>query len=521
MRAQRAQQRTLVVHDQDAAHDARSSVDCCCCNRETDHHRDAAARRVLDGQARRRPRRRIPSRPRDPRPTPVSLVGVAQALERLEDALSLRERDPAAPVDDAQVDPTGHDGTPRPGPACRRPECRTALSTTFATARSSSAGSTSTSGNDSGTSTTTSPRRVAQARERGRHDLVEPDGARLESSSAPDCSRLMSSRFSTSLLSRSASASMLRMKSSVSARDQSTSGLQPAARQRLDRRERRAQVVAHGREQRVAQVVRVRERLRPCSLRPRGGCIARIASRYESSAATSRCSSARSGGPVITSTWPSRSSKCSPSAGVVIGGSPDAASTTQPSPPGASSATDRRRRVRVDLLDDDLRRVRLARAGRRAPTPRRPRCASAAPRRAGCAACSTATATTQAVTSERARGTPRRCRSRSRTTGTAGSGTSRRRGPRPSRSRPPGGGPPIAATTTTTPRKMRRPALDVNRAGVVRIERRVARDQRAEHEHRDRGDDERGNEPVAGGYAEAIGSRRRRDVDSRRRRRSR
>ena len=159
---------------------------CLGCNRETDDHRDAATGRVLDGQL---AADRVDESPGDRKPEADTGVarGVAQALERLEHASSLRERDPAAPVDDAEVDPIGHRGGFDPN-GLVRPEWRTALSTTFATARSRSAGSTSTSGRVSGTSTTHTTGAVAQARDRGRHDLVEPGGPCARARARPPAS---------------------------------------------------------------------------------------------------------------------------------------------------------------------------------------------------------------------------------------------------------------------------------------------------------------------------------------------
>ena len=208
MRTERTQQRTLVVNDQDATHDAHSSCSAArSCNRETDDHRDATARCVLNRQL---AADCVDEPPRDREPEPDAGVArrVAEALERLEHSLSLRERDPATSVDDPQIDAIGHGrrfdrepdrSVPSDAPRCRRRS---------RPARSSSAGSTSTSGRRLGyVDARRSPPALRLAIAAG--TISSSPAGRLTSSSAPDCKRLMSSRFSTSLLSRSASVSML------------------------------------------------------------------------------------------------------------------------------------------------------------------------------------------------------------------------------------------------------------------------------------------------------------------------
>ena len=151
--------------------------------------------------------------------------------------------------------------------------------------------------------------RVAEARERGRHDLVEPDRFACRDGARPPATgscRAGSRRACGAGRPRRRS---LRMNSCVSACDHVDVGLQPAARLRLDRRERRAQVVAHRREQRVPQVVRAREISGGARPRPRGGASPMTASRYESRVADEPVRvDAEAAGPVITSTWPSRRS---------------------------------------------------------------------------------------------------------------------------------------------------------------------------------------------------------------------
>ena len=195
VRTQRAQQRTLVVHDQDAPHDARSSVGA----RLLSGDRSPSSRRhpgVSSTVSSPPTASTKPSRHREPEPDARVARGVAEALERLEHALALRRAGSRNP---GRRRAGRHD---RPPPRLRRApgdlgrEWRTALSTTFATARSSSAGSTSTSGSVSGTSTTTSCAPVAQARERGRHDLVErrPAGTRARARPTADGSCRAGSR---------------------------------------------------------------------------------------------------------------------------------------------------------------------------------------------------------------------------------------------------------------------------------------------------------------------------------------
>ena len=270
MRAQRPQQRTLVVHDQDAPHDAHSSVRLLqLCDRETDHHRDAPARRVLDGQL---AADRVDETPRDRETETDTGVarGVAEALERLEDALSLRERNPATAVDDAEVDAAGHDGRLDPDRACPGPSAGPRCRRRSRPLVRASAGSTSTQRQGLGDVDDDAARGVAQARERGRHDLVEPGGPARELERA----RLQPAHVEQVLdelvepvgLGVDAAHELV----GVGARPVDV-GLQPSARQRLDRRERRAQVVAHGREQRVRASRSPATGSRPCSPPLAGG----------------------------------------------------------------------------------------------------------------------------------------------------------------------------------------------------------------------------------------------------------
>ena len=98
---------------------------------------------------------------------------VAEALEGLEDAGPLRGRDARPAVDDPEADPLLDGRRPRCGPAGRAGDQASALDTTLATARSSSAGSASTSGTVSGTSTVVRSASSGRPLERRGDDVLQ------------------------------------------------------------------------------------------------------------------------------------------------------------------------------------------------------------------------------------------------------------------------------------------------------------------------------------------------------------
>ena len=122
---------------------------------------------------------------------------------------------------------------------------RIAFSTRFATTRSSSAASARTGLERLGH---VDHARRRRARRGSRSPPARPprgSPAAASGCSAPACSRLMSSRFDTSAVSRSVSSSIVSRNAASSCRRPLDVGLAQARRRRLDRRERRAQVVRH------------------------------------------------------------------------------------------------------------------------------------------------------------------------------------------------------------------------------------------------------------------------------------
>ncbi len=123
---------------------------------QADHDRRATTGRVVDRDG---AVHRVDESLRHRETEPDAVVGrppaVAEALERLEHRLALIAGDAGAPVDDAEVDAVAGDDAASTRTRVPSGAQLTALRTTFATARSSSAGSAITSGRSSGTSTST------------------------------------------------------------------------------------------------------------------------------------------------------------------------------------------------------------------------------------------------------------------------------------------------------------------------------------------------------------------------------
>ena len=241
-----------------------------CHRREAHHHRRPTAGRVLDGEL---------------------------AVHRLHE--TARHREPETHAGAVRAGPrdagtartparAGRAGCPCPGrrrgarrgrARCRR-RCgrvdrggsRGARSSTrFATARSSKPASPFTRGSVSGTSTTTSATRAASSPERivysAAGTISSKPTSRNTSSTAPVCSRLMSSRLPTRSLSRSDSSSMVSRNSRSVYSSPLDVLLQQARGRRLDRRERRAQIVGHRGEQGGPELVGLCEAFRGGGLR--------------------------------------------------------------------------------------------------------------------------------------------------------------------------------------------------------------------------------------------------------------
>ena len=218
--------------------------------------------------------------------------------------------------------------------AARRRERGRRSRSTFASARSSRPGSASTRRQRLGRRRAR-PRRRAAPRlcERRGHDLVEADRARRDSS-APVCRRLMSSRLPTRALRRSVSSSIVSRNSCARLGRPVDVVLEQARDRRLDRRERRAEVVRDGREERGAQLVRRRE---GAGRRGLGLELAELDATRRARARTRRGRAGRSlaAAPAGEHEHVRRRRarpSTSPSSGVAGTRSPRAASTRQPSP---------------------------------------------------------------------------------------------------------------------------------------------------------------------------------------------
>ena len=217
--------------------------------------------------------------------------------------------------------------------------------------------------------------------------LLEPDRRAMPSSSAPAWSRLMSSRLPTSALSRSVSSSIVSRNSlRASAASTSTSSLEQAGDRRLDRRERRAQVVRHRREQRGAQLVGLGEPRR----RPRPRPAARRCSTRRRELRGERLEDAlgrrpRSGRPTSASTSLVVERRPSSASSGVVGRAVAGRRLDRPAVAVArrSTATPSSAERRRELADELRQRVRVADGAAEARPASRPRRAPARPRRRG------------------------------------------------------------------------------------------------------------------------------------------
>ena len=259
-------------------------------------------------------------------PTAGRVVDRDLAAHRLDEPAGDRqpEADPAAVRTGRRA--AGTAGTPRradrrgmPGPrsttrrSTRRPTApastrtgssggdhASALSTTLATPARAAPGRLDTRERLGDVDVDASPR-SAEARERGGHDLLEADVAHARAGARRLWSRLMSSRLPTSVFSRSVSSSIVCEQLARRLGRPVDVALQQARDRRLDRRQRRAQVVRHRCEQRRAQLVGLRRA--PRRRRPRraaDGARARDAS-CSAKACEQRWSSAEARGPRTTS----------------------------------------------------------------------------------------------------------------------------------------------------------------------------------------------------------------------------
>ena len=227
---------------------------------QADHHRDAAAGRVVDRDARRPSPRRTRARRRD------------RARRRVPFELSPRRwngwntvsrsvgRDARAAVDDAQVDALLRRRTPRRARAASAGDHASALSTMLAIARSSSAGVGLHARQRLGDVDVDARRASRQPGERA--------PARTSSSADVAHHELQRAGLQPAHVEQVADEVVEPVGRLVDGLEElaaSPSGvqvdvaLQQARDRRLDRRQRRAQVVGHRREQRGAQLVRLRE----------------------------------------------------------------------------------------------------------------------------------------------------------------------------------------------------------------------------------------------------------------------
>ena len=225
---------------------------------EADHHR-RRRRRACPRRASSPPI--ASTKPRataSPSPTPAAVGAVAEALERLEDVLALRRRDAGPAVDDAQVDPLVDDARLDAHRALAGGDHASAFSTMLATARSSSAAS---------------ARRAAASRGRRRSTRVglargppAPPGT-TSSSPTSRIDELHRAGLQPAHVEQVADEVVEPVGPLVDRLEELAGragrevdvALQQAAHRRLDRRQRRAQVVRHRREQRGAQLVRLRQ----------------------------------------------------------------------------------------------------------------------------------------------------------------------------------------------------------------------------------------------------------------------
>ena len=246
-------------------------------------------------------------------------------------------------------------------------------------------------GSVSGTSTSTRRASVAEAGERGRHDLLEADRRAARAASAPACSRLMSSRLPTSavepvglLVDRGEE---LRGRLRRSSRRRRWSRLVTDA---LIDGERRAQVVRHRLQQRGAQLVGLGERGRPRPPRPASRARSSAAASWAANASSTRWSSAGEAAAARARATCRRRARrrASASLGPVGAARPAAASTRQPSPsrreqrdapsrPNVARSWLEQRRQRVVARRAACRRARAS-----ASASARARAASRAPARA-------------------------------------------------------------------------------------------------------------------------------------------
>ncbi len=241
-----------------------------------------------------RARRPWPRRSRGPRPGRARRRSprVAEPLERLEDAVPVGRRDAGPVVDDPQVDPVG-DGAGLDADRCARRRVAEGVGDEVGDGPLEQRGiGLRPAAVDSSTATSTAsvgPLRLARRRRRRPPRSRPAAGA---TRSAPALSRLMSSRLATSWSSRSVSSSMVSRNSAVGLGRPVDVALEQAGDRRLDRGQRRAQVVGHGPQEGGAQLVGLgqhRGRRRP---RPRSRRRSRAVTSWAAKAASTRRSSA-------------------------------------------------------------------------------------------------------------------------------------------------------------------------------------------------------------------------------------
>ena len=274
---QRAQDLRLVVDDEDAGHRAfrfvpvrrcrsrRSRVRLldragrCRLGGQAQGHGEAAARGVVRGEAAAHGLGQ-PAGQGQPEADAGGVVSVAEALEGQEDAVPVGRGDARAVVDERVSTRPPWSLTVIIGRLVGRAVAQRRWRATLTRIRSSRAGSAWTSGRSSGMWTAMSRPAGAEVVEGAWRSVSAMLIGCGDMASAPACSRLMSSRFSTRRVSRSRDSSAVASSSSRSASLKTTSVLRRLVDRGLGRGQRGAQVVADRGEQRGAHPVDLGER---------------------------------------------------------------------------------------------------------------------------------------------------------------------------------------------------------------------------------------------------------------------
>ena len=246
IRAERAKDLRLVVDDEDPGHSR---------GLQANDHREPAAGSVLDLD---RASHRLDEPLRDREAEPDTFARGSSRRAAGTGGTSARARLPARrgrgrrPHVDAAVDGPGDD--PRSDPRRRVRPAALAIDVGERALEQPGVGEHRRAAS-SGTSTSTSAAAVAEAAQRGGNDLVEADRLWVDARAAPVWRRLMSSRLPTRAFRRSVSSSIVARNSCRASSGPVDVVLEEARHRRLDRGERRAEVVGDGREDRRPQLV--------------------------------------------------------------------------------------------------------------------------------------------------------------------------------------------------------------------------------------------------------------------------